>query len=119
MALSKKGVSLVASGAFSVFLFVLVVSLSEKFRAERNLTLLAGVLSSLIFLFTETAYGNAAELLWGGDVGWGSVVFSLLISSFAAQSVHLLATLVNVFVSLGWAYLLSELSREQYFKKRD
>ena len=110
----SKALSAAASFSLVVLLFGSLLVFNDTFKKERNLTILAGVVSSLIFLFSLTLYGNIVEFLGIEKMGWDGAVVSILVSSTAAHSVHLLATLVNLLLSFGWALVLSHYSQDYY-----
>lgn len=110
------------SAGISFALTIITIAAGQTFKtylsASRQGTLIAGLLGSLVFLFTLTAISNLKMSSAGSHVksGLGEVVIALLIGIIASASIHRVSGLSHVYnFKKNFFKLLSVFLRPQYY----
>ncbi|GJN14759.1 hypothetical protein PR202_gb01616 [Eleusine coracana subsp. coracana] len=97
----------------SLLLFAVTLSLLEmykaKFASSELMTIVGGLVSSLLFLLLLTFIGNYQESN-GVRTGWGAVVVAELVALIVAGTVHRVCITTCFLFSAGLLYEVDKLS---------
>merc|ERR1712243_206883 len=110
----NEGSSFLVSSIVSLLLFS-GMQVGKVFLASSQLmTIAAGFLGSLLFVFLLTAVGNLEKSVFGLNfqTNLGEVVFCMLMAMSAAGTVHRVSAKTCLLFSIGQAYALNKMAQE-------
>ncbi|KAJ5072231.1 keratinocyte-associated protein [Anaeramoeba ignava] len=107
--------SIVTSLISWVSIFALLRVASSLVGISIPFYLLAGVLSSFIFIITLILIGNTLEI-FGWQINWFWFIFSLFNGLIVAFSIHRISLIICLLSSLVEFYFLRNISEQIYSK---
>nr|XP_027194824.1 keratinocyte-associated protein 2-like [Dermatophagoides pteronyssinus] len=110
------GLSCIISSSLSLVIMAAMQIFRSQLIETKLLTLFAGYLGSLIFIFILTAVNNVQMSLFGKHYQskYTEVIFSLIVAMFTSGLVHQVAVTSCLLFSLASLYFLNIISSKTY-----
>ena len=110
------GASCVVSRVLSLLTFSGMQMAKPMLTSSQPLTILGGLLGSILFVFLLTCLGNLERLLFGHgfQTKWPEAILCLAISVFASASVHRVSATTCVLFSALMLYAMCNIASQTY-----
>ena len=108
--------SLPVASILAVLTFSLMQMAKSYLAATQSMTILGGLMGSILYVFILTALGNLEQVIFGKgfQTKLPETVFSLALALFAAGSVHRVCVTTCLLFSLVMTYSMYQISQQEY-----